>query len=465
MAGGGADLVVVSNRGPVSFSQSPDGSLVARRGGGGVVSALTPLVRQRRATWVAAAISPSDRMAAATDNGVSETDGLRVKSLIIDLEDYAAAYDEISNTTLWFVHHGLFDLARQPRFDAAWRRAWEAYQRVNLAFAQAVATEAGPGATVLVQDYHLALVGSMVAPLRPDVACVHFTHIPFASAQELSVLPADVIGTLLEGMAAHRACGFHARTWEANFVACCETYGVGVTTKVRSFVTPIGADAQGLAAMASSEPAAAARRWLDSQVGDAMVVARVERVEPSKNLLRGLAAFDQLLTERPDLVGRVVLAAFVYSSRESLAAYRSYRAEAEAATAAINQRWGHGGWTPVLLDTSDDYARSVAALTRYDVLVVNPVRDGLNLVAMEGPLVNRRHGALVLSDRAGVHETLGPAALVVNPFDVGATAKAMARALDMDPGDRRVHAEGLNRAMSSVTTDRWLQAQMAASEG
>lgn len=457
--GEGAGVLVVSNRGPVSFSRTADGRLLSRRGSGGLVSSLGPLVRESGATWVAAAITDDDRAAAAAAGGVADAEGFRLRSLAIAPATYHQAYDVVSNATLWFLHHGLFDLARSPCFDRAWREAWLAYREVNARFAEAVAEEAADGATVLVQDYHLSLVGSLVAELRPDLRCVHFTHIPFATPDELRVLPAEVAAELLSGMAGHKACGFHAARWTARFEACCASVLGSVPS---TFTAPITPDADELASVAASAECAQAGTWLDERVGARRLIARVERIEPSKNLLRGICAFDELLSARPDLRGEVVLAAFVYPSRESLSEYRSYRHDLEALARTVNARWARSGWEPVLLDTSDDYARSVAALVRYDVLMVNPVRDGLNLVAKEGPLVNRRDGVLVLSREAGAHEELGSVALEVNPFDVSATADRLGQALDMGADERTAHADALRTALATRSPWDWLEAQLRA---
>src|SRR5207237_5101533 len=213
------DVVVVSNRGPLSFTRQDDGSLAAKHGAGGLVASLGPLVEGTGWTWIAAAISEDDREAA--NQGLVEAEGFRLRSLALDLDDYRVAYDVISNATLWFLHHGLYDLPRRPRIDRRWREAWDAYRRVNLAFAEAVIGHAPEGATVLVQDYHLALVGTWLAQRRPDLRAVHFTHIPSCGPDGIRVLPQSVAEELLGGMASHVACGFHARRWAAAFEACC----------------------------------------------------------------------------------------------------------------------------------------------------------------------------------------------------------------------------------------------------
>ncbi|MGH8979817.1 MAG: trehalose-6-phosphate synthase, partial [Acidimicrobiales bacterium] len=211
------DVVVVSNRGPRSFHLGDDGVPVLAGSGGGLASTLQPLLAGSDATWIAAAMSDADRKASA--QGLMGEDGLEVITVEPDPELYRMAYDVVSNATLWFCHHHLWDLPRRPRLDRHWRVAWDAYRRVNREFADAVSRAAGEGARVLVQDYHLSLVGRMLADDRPDLRTVHFSHTPFADPAMLHALPTDAARALLDGMAGFGACGFHAARWEACFRA------------------------------------------------------------------------------------------------------------------------------------------------------------------------------------------------------------------------------------------------------
>ncbi len=449
-------VVIVSNRGPLSFSLDERSGLVSRRGGGGLITALGPAIAGRGATWIAAALSEADREAAS--RGVVEAEGFRLRSLVPDPEAYRAYYDVIANGTLWFLHHHLFDLARRPRFDRRWREAWEGYRAVNHAFADAVADEAPEGAVVVVHDYHLTLLAATLVGRRPDLALVHFNHTPFAGPDAMRILPDGVSRELLTGLGAHRACGFHSRRWAAAFDACVREAGVPAA----SFVSPAPIDADGIRAVAASEACAQAAADLDELVGDRLVIGRVDRIELSKNLVRGFLAFEDLLRTRPEWRERVVFAAFVYPSREGLPEYQAYRQEVEGLIDRINETWATPDWTPIVYDPEDDFPRSVALLRRYDVLLINPVRDGLNLVAKEGPAVNERHGVLALSRESGVWEELGDHALEVNPFDVSGTSDVLHRALSMDRDARAAHAEAVRRAATARSAEEWLADHLAA---
>jgi trehalose 6-phosphate synthase len=450
------DLVIVSNRGPLSFTQV-DGELVTSRGAGGLVTSLGPAVAGTGAVWIAAAISDADRQAAAT--GIVEAEGFRLRSMVIEGAAYRPFYDVISNSTIWYLHHGLWDRVRRPRFDRRWREAWEAYREVNQAFADAVAEEAPADATVLVHDYQLSLVPARLLKERPDLAVVYFHHTPFCSPTELRAIPPDAGRELLEGVTAARACGFHSPRWAQSFEACVDDV-LGEPT--RTFVAPAVPDASDLRAVAESPACAAALAELESRVGDRQLVVRVDRIELSKNIVRGFHAFEDLLITRPELRGRVVFAAYVYPSRQTLPDYLAYAQEVEAIVERINDRFADGDWMPILLDTSDDFPRSVAALRRYDALLVNPIRDGLNLVAFEGPMVNERDGVLVLSPEAGAWQLLGRHSLEAPPFDVAATADALRSALALDTDERARLAGELRRVATARTAGDWLREQLAA---
>ena len=426
--------VVVSNRGPLTFRSGDDGALVPVRAAGGLASSLHRILAGSGTTWASVTMGAADREAVA--QGLMHEDGLDLLPVVIDDDTYRQAYDVVANTTLWYCHHHLFDLPHRPRFDRHWRAAWEGYRTYNRAMADVVVDRAARGAAVYVQDYHFSLLGRMLAEARPDLRTVHFLHTPFAAPDMLAVLPDDVVAELLDGMAGYSVCGFHCHQWEAGFRA---GYAAAGRDAPPTFVAPLGPDAGALEEEAASPPCIAAGAALRAEVDGRRIIARTDRMEPSKNIVRGMLAFEELLTAYPEWRGRVVHVALAYPSRQGLAEYLAYASDVEHTAARINHSLGSDDWTPILLSVQDDWPRSLAALTLSDVLLVNPVRDGLNLVAKEGPLLNTADGVLVLSHQAGAWEELsldGGGALGVNPFDVAGTADALHAALTMDAAER-----------------------------
>jgi trehalose 6-phosphate synthase len=467
--------VIVSNRGPLTFRAGPDGALVPVPAGGGLASSLHRLLAGSGTTWASVTMGAADREAVA--RGLMHEDGLDLLPVVIDDETYRQAYDVVANTTLWYCHHHLFDLPHRPRFDRHWREAWEGYRAYNRAMADVVADRAGEGDAVFVQDYHFSLLGRMLAEARPDLRTVHFLHTPFAAPDMLGVLPDDVRAELLDGMAGYSACGFHCHQWEAAFLACYDTAGNAAgdatATAPATFVAPLGPDAGVLEEEAAEPECVAAAAALRDEVGGRRMIARTDRMEPSKNIVRGMLAFEELLLAYPEWRGQVVHVAFAYPSRQGLAEYLAYGADVEHTAERINHAFGSGsrsgsdGWTPIVLSLKDDRARSLAALTLSDVLLVNPVRDGLNLVAKEGPLLNGVNGVLVLSHQAGAWEELalgGVGALGINPFDVAGTADALHAALTMDAAGRAARAAALRTAVRGRTAADWWADQLAAAQ-
>jgi len=453
-------VILASHRGPYAFVDRGDGTYEARRGAGRLVGALGPLLSRHDGpfVWVAAAIGDDER--AALRAGQATTPGIDLRLLDLDERTHRLHYDIVSNSVLWFLHHGLFDLVRRPRFDARFREAWAAYVAVNEAFADAVCDAALPGDTVLVHDYHLALVPSMVRGSRPDARVLHFTHTPFCGPNSIRVLPDDVAAALCGSLAGGPA-GFHTPRWARSYEAAAREVLGGDAAIHAPFASSLGPDRDALADAAVSPEAAVARSALDDVVGDRTLIMRSDRVEPSKNLVRGFLAYDLLLEQRADLRGRVVFVAMVYASRRGLPEYRAYANEVEQVVNRVNDRWGSADWQPVVLDDRDDFARSVAGFQRYDVLLVNPLRDGLNLVAKEGPLLNERDGVLCLSRDTGAFDEMGDAAIEVHPFDLDQMAGALAAAVDEPPEERAGRARRLRALAAARTPAMWLDDLLA----
>ncbi|MFI6441957.1 trehalose-6-phosphate synthase [Streptomyces sp. NPDC050759] len=452
-----AQVLVASNRGPVSYEVQEDGSLRSKRGGGGLVSGLSAIGPEAGALWVCSALSDGDRE--AVRQGIGE-DGVRMLAIPADV--HADAYNGIANSVLWFVHHLLYQTPLEPAFDAEFRRQWGSYETYNRAFAEALAEEAAEGAAVLVQDYHLCLVPGMLRELRPDLRISHFSHTPWAPVDYFRMLPDDIAGQVLRGMLGADRLGFLTRRWADAFTACAEQFAGGLGD-TRIGVHGLGADADFLRARSHEADVEERIVALREEIGAGRkTIVRVDRTELSKNIVRGLLSYRRLLESRPEWRERVVHVAFAYPSRQDLAVYRDYTAEVQRVADEINSQYGTPGWTPVLLNLKDDFARSLAAYRLADVALVNPIRDGMNLVAKEVPLVSDEGCALVLSREAGAYEELGDDAIVVNPYDVEQTAEALHEALTMPAHERAERAKRLAAAATALPPAQWFLDQLNA---
>jgi trehalose 6-phosphate synthase len=467
---GTAPLIVASNRGPLSIVAVYDGEDEVRRGGGGLVSGMqAALSATPDAVWICAALNERERFIARRSTRLSEVpvvaDALAgdfdVRMLPIDAQTFRQAYNGISNATLWFLLHMLYEPARTPIFDQAWRRQWAGYVRYNRAFAEAIAAEAAEGATVMVQDYHLLLAPRMLRELRPDVRIGHFTHTPWAPPEYFRMLPDDVAHDLLQGLLGAHLVGFHTRRWADLFADCCHSL-LGRRPGPGLEVFPLSTDADELRERAHQRDVNRALRGLRDTVDERKIIGRVDRAELSKNVLRGLLAFRELLRTHSEWRDRVVHVVYNYPSREDLPEYREYTAAVERLAREIDDEFGTDDWAPLLLEIGDDYPGSLAALRLSDVIFVNSVRDGMNLVVLEGIVLSERDPAVVLTRDAGAAETLGDDAALINPFDVTQSATALHEALTMPDDERLARAQRLRKKAVSLPPVPWFQAQLDA---
>ena len=432
---------------------------MARRGAGGLVTALAPLVSHHDVTWIASALSDEDR-AVAAEGAVEETarDGssYRLRLVAHRPSAYDLFYNVVANPALWFVQHGLWELKQDPDHDLG--RAWEdGYVAVNQTFADAVLEELErePAATVFFHDYHLYVAPALVRAQRPNAALAHFIHIPWVDAEAWSVLPDPIVTAIHTGLLASDVVGFHTERWRSAFLSACRSLGLDPG---RALVTahPISIDPEEFTDLARSKAVLARERELVASRPETLIV-RVDRTDPSKNVVRGLESFGLLLERRPDLRGRVGMLALLDPSRQEIPEYVEELHRIQAAAAALEDRF------PGALDlrVSDDFPQSVAAYKQFDVLLVNAVMDGLNLVAKEAPLVNTRDGVVVLSVNAGAHEELGEWTVSIDPLDVEGQATALEEALSLTQGERRSRLEAIRGHVRSHDLGAWIGALLA----
>jgi trehalose 6-phosphate synthase len=478
-ASAGRRILIASNRGPVSFTLGDDGRLRARRGGGGVVSGLSSVAGRADVLWVCAALGDADRAAAReAPGGFLSLDGAAggstVRMLDIPPTIFHRAYNSVANSTLWFVHHMLYDTPNRPHFGLAFSREWESFRAYNGAFAEALAAAPrGDPARAVIQDYHLTLVPRMLAELRPGIKIAHFSHTPWAPPDYYRMLPDNIGREVLDGILGADHAGFLCQRWADAFIDCCEHILDADVDRARQRVTyrghvtgigvhPLGADAGELTRRAAEPDVQARLAVLAEAAAGRKVILRIDRTELSKNIVRGLAAYRELLITHPQWRGKVVHLAFAYPSRHDLPEYREYTASVQRLAREISDEFGTDEWDPLNLQVNDDYARSLAAYRLADVLLVNPIRDGMNLVAKEGPILSDRGCVLVLSREAGAAAELSAGALMINPYDVTGTAEALHEALMMTDSERRRRRASLAAAAAALPPTRWFADQLAA---
>jgi trehalose 6-phosphate synthase len=472
-------LIVVSNRGPVTFGRDTAGERTAQRGGGGLVTALRSLVGLHDVTWIASAMSEEDTEVAAESGGeaIHETleDGsqYRLRLVAHDVQAYDWYYNVVANPVLWFVQHYLWDLVEAPDIDTGLRNAWaEGYVAVNRNFADAVVTELEqePDAPVLFHDYHLYVAPGLVRERLPDATLAHFVHVPWAQPDYWRVLPEDIRRAVHEGVLANDVVSFHTTRWRRNFLRACEDIvGIEVDFKrsevrigdrvARARTCPISVDPDVFDTAADSAEVLEREAEIAAERPEHLIV-RVDRTDPSKNVVRGFRAFELYLEAHPEMHGRVGMLALLDPSRQDIPEYSEYLAAIQRSARAVNDRFQQEGWLPLDLRIEDNLQQAVAAYKQFDVLLVNAIFDGMNLVAKEAPLVNTRDGVLILSENTGAHEELGRWAITVNPFDVAAQAEAIHQALTMAADERRTRSQAVTRQVREHDIGEWIAAQL-----
>lgn len=473
-------LIIAANRGPVTFERDEDGRFQSTRGKGGLVTALLGLCRYADATWIACARTKADAEWREGEAALGD-DGASVRVCFISPEEsaYDSYYSVIANPLLWFLQHSMWNVVEAPVINRETWRAWEkGYVDVNRLFAQAIAEQARATelpTLVMLQDYHLYLTArflreEMDPAEQPTI--LHFVHIPWPGPEYWGILPPGMREKILEGLCAVDVLGFQTEQDGQNFIRTCESYLPRAEVNyergriwydnhaayVHDF--PISIDVEALRELAASQQVSRYRDEIQDFLDGRQLILRVDRIEPSKNIVRGFLAFDELLSLHPEYREKVKMVALLVPSRLGVGEYQDYLDKLMAAAGQVNAKYGNSDWEPIRLLVGENYPRAVAAMQMYDVLLVNSIADGMNLVAKEGPIVNQRDGVLVLSEQTGARQQLEPGAKVISPCDVYATAEALHQALTMKAELRREHAERLRWLIEREDITAWLCHQL-----
>jgi trehalose 6-phosphate synthase len=474
-------LIIASNRGPVTFHKDEDGELRPQRGGGGgLVTALSGLAQHVEARWIASAQTDGDRAWGEGLVPLAKGGGNICLQFIAPEESaYEGYYKVIANPLLWFLQHSMWDIFRSPTIDRKTWEAWEnGYAAVNLLFAEAIAKQilaVDRPVLVMFQDYHLYLApGFIRRKIRPrsKYTLMHFIHIPWPGAEDWGLLPPKMRVAILDSLCAVDLLGFQTREDGMNFIRTCESHLPNAhvnfkkgriwyrnhATHVRDF--PISIDVAALKQMAKSPEVRVHRAWFRERYSGLQLIVRIDRTEPSKNIVRGFQAFDEMLDLYPEHRGKVQFLALMVPSRLEVEEYQDYLDELMGAAGRVNAKHGDSVWEPVRVLVGENYPRAVAAMELYDVLLVNSIADGMNLVAKEGPVVNRRYGVVILSERTGARQQLEQGALIISPLDVYATAEALHQALTMPAAERRERADTMRRSIEREDIVEWLCQQL-----
>ena len=473
-------LILASNRGPVEYNVEAEGRLQARRGSGGVVTALSSLTKYVDFTWISSAMREGDRRAAA------EAQGERIKSpiqgqqvslryVVTPKRVYHKFYNIFCNPLLWFLQHYMWSSPYTPNIDLSVHDAWDnGYVQVNKAFADTVIAEAQGNSSppyIMLHDYHLYLAPGYIRKELPGAVIEHFTHIPWPSVMYWQLLPSHMRVAICESLCASDIVGFQSMRDVRSFLESCEAFIPGAQVDYSNQVVnigdhqamirayPISIDVEELRRIATSPRAMEYETRLKALCGEKTIV-RIDRAEPSKNIIRGFKAFLLLLERYPELRRKLKFLAFIVPSRTHIGQYQRYITEIQQQISDINSKFGDDDWQPVTVFYENNYTQAIAAMRLYDVLLVNPVIDGMNLVSKEGPVVNTKAGVLILSEAAGAFQQLKDGVIGVAPADLEGTMQAMYYAINMTAEERERRSAILVEAITQEDITNWLERQL-----
>ena len=474
-------LILASNRGPMEYHIGSGGELQPRRGSGGVVTALSGLTNYVDFTWIASAMGEGDRRISRENEGKavpSPIPGQRVSVRFVTTprRSYHKYYNVICNPLLWFLQHYMWNSPYTPRVDSAVYDAWDTgYRHVNREFADAIIDEARQSnlpLLVMVHDYHLYLVPGMVREELPLARIHHFVHIPWPASSYWELLPGMIRTAICDSLCHADIVGFQTQRDVRAFLESCDSFLDEVTVDYREHVVhyrgrdtqvhsyPISIDVDEIRQLSASPRALEYEERVQAELGKQTIV-RIDRAEPSKNIVRGFSAYEVLLGQHPEMLGNVRFLAFLVPSRTHIRQYQRYAEEIEAAVRHVNERFGTDDWQPIRVFYENNYVQALASMRLYDVLLVNSVIDGMNLVAKEGPVVNTKDGVLVLSESAGAFEQLKVGAVPVAPADIEGTARALYQALTMPAEERAERSRLLVECIEREDIGNWLHRQLS----
>ncbi len=473
-------LILVSNRGPVEHQMSGDGWPEARRGSGSVVTAFNSLVQKFEFTWVASAMGEGDRVVSENGQGPhikSPLPGheINLRYVVTPRRVYHKYYNILCNPLLWFLQHYMWNPPYNPNVDAAVHDAWESgYIPVNQAFANAVISEAQAleqAPIVIGHDYHLYLMPEFVRKEVPEAVIQHFVHIPWPTPQYWHMIPDYIIRRICESLCTTDLLGFQTIGDVRCFLDTVEEFVPDVTVDRTSHtvarngrttsvkVYPISINVEEVQRIANTPRALDYENRLSADTGDVTIV-RIDRAEPNKNIVRGFRAYELMLTRYPELKGKVKFLAFLVPSRTHIRQYQRYMDEIQQVIQQINNNHGTDDWQPIVPFIENNYTQAIAGMKLYDVLLVNTIIEGMNLVAKEGPVVNNRDGVLVLSHSSGVYQQLSDGAISVSPTDIEGTMEALHQAITMSAEDRKARAARMLNSVCREDINHWLYQQM-----
>jgi trehalose 6-phosphate synthase len=473
------EIIVASNRGPVLFKRDENNKIELIRGAGGIVGSMIPFMEKTHGKWVSSAIGECDDEINIKYNGnvpiPMENPEYYLRFIKTDENIYNGFNGKFANPLLWFIHHSMWNPPYSPCADDEMHRAWDSYQYVNSKFAEAIVKDLNASnktPIVMLQDYHIYLTPKLIREQHPDVLMSLFVHIPFPPPEIFQQLPNHMQIDILESMLTNDVLGFHIPRYMNNFLQTIrlilpnalvddivgDILYNGHVCHVRTY--PISVDVETLQRHAQDPNVIAKEAEVDEMIGDCKLIYRTDRADLSKNIIRGFQAYDIFLEKYPEWKEKVKFIATLMPTRQDIDIYREYTDNIRNIVDEINEKYATLDWQPIQYICRGDYDLVIALLKKFDVLMVNPILDGMNIVAKEGSVVNENNGVLILSTGAGCYEELKDGSICINPYDIRQTAESIDMALLMDETTKSQMITKAKRAVESNDLNNWVSKQL-----
>jgi trehalose 6-phosphate synthase len=473
------EIIVASNRGPVLFKRDEKGIIKLIRGAGGIVGSMIPFMKKTHGKWVSSAIGECDHeMNKLYDSKVPiplENPEYYLQFIKTDEDVYNGFNGKFANPLLWFIHHSMWNPPYSPVHDDELHQAWDSYQYVNSKFAEAIGEDLNTSKKipiVMLQDYHFYLTPKFIREQHPDVLMSHFVHVPFPPPEIFQQLPNHMQIEILDSMLTNDVLGFHIPRYKNNFLQTVrlilpnalvddkagDILYNGHVCHVRTY--PISVDVETLQTHAQDPNVIAKEAEVDEMIGDCKLIYRTDRADLSKNIIRGFQAYDIFLEKYPEWKEKVKFVATLMPSRQDINVYREYTDNIREIVKEINEKYTTLNWQPIKYICRGDYDLVIALLKKYDVLMVNPILDGMNIVAKEGSVINENNGALILSTGAGCYGELKDGATCINPYDIRQTAESINIALLMNETTKAKMMAKARAAIQRNDLNKWVSDQL-----
>lgn len=470
------NLIISSHRGPIDLLENNN----TKKSGTTASTAFGELINKISFSWITNPTKDIERKLAENENNnsipISSNEPTKIIRYINNSRRaYHKYYNIICNPLLWYLHHQMWNFPYNPNIDENIQDAWvNGYVHINENFANTILEEVkkqNNNSIIIVQDYHLYLVPELIRKVNKNSFIHYIIYTPWTSSRNWAILPTYIRNPILTSLLCANLIVFQTRDDARNFLNCCEEFLSDITIdyqnlsviyknhSVKVNIAPISINIKEINSLANSTPVTIYKKELE-QLSTESTIVRVDRAEPTKNILRGFEAYKIMLEKENHLLNKVTFLAFLAPSRLHISQYKRYLIEIENKINEINAKFQTKTWKPIIPFYENNYARALAGLKIYDVFLQNAIIDGTNLVTKQAPIVNEKNGTIILSETSSVSKELTDYVVKVAPTDLAGTAMALYQSLITKEKDRKNNYKKIVDHIKCHDNKAWLLTQL-----